>query len=75
MNIKQRIRTINKKYEKEAEERRTLNVRKVRCQGCGAVIDPDAEDLPKVECVKTKRGSEWFFHTACRDQVWKRKIV
>lgn len=75
MNIKQRIRAVNKRYEKEAAESRTRNVRKVCCQGCGKAIDPDTEDLSRVEYVKTKRGSEWFFHAACRDQVWNRKIV
>lgn len=59
MNIKQRIKAINK----------------VCGQGCSEVIDPETVDLSEVQYVKTKRGSEIFFHTACTDKVWQRKIV
>lgn len=45
----------------------------VYCQGCGKKIDLDSE-LSNSEYVKTKRGSNWFFHTACAGRVWKRKI-
>ena len=34
----------------------------VRCQGCGE-IPPQERDLSGIEYVKTKRNSEWFFHT------------
>jgi len=47
---------------------------KVRCQGCGQEIRSD-DDLDGVEYVKTKRGTDIFFHAACMDRVWKRKIV
>lgn len=57
------------------EKRRLLMKQRsgVRCQGCAEKIDPD-EDLSDVEYVRTKRGSEWFFHTGCMHGVWKRKI-
>lgn len=47
---------------------------KVKCQGCGEDITSDGV-LEGVEYVKTKRGSEWFFHTECMDKIWGRKIV
>lgn len=47
---------------------------KVKCQGCGGDIASD-EDLTGVEYVKTKRGSEWFFHTECMGKIWGRKIA
>ena len=47
---------------------------KVKCQGCREYIFSD-EDLSGVEYVKTKRGSEWFFHSGCIGQVWTRGIV
>ncbi|MCU6765579.1 hypothetical protein [Blautia ammoniilytica] len=50
-----------------------LAVRKVKCQGCGEEICSD-EDLTDVQYVKTKRGSELFFHTGCMDNVWKHGI-
>lgn len=45
----------------------------VHCQGCGDRISSE-EDLSEVEYVKTKRGSEFFFHAACRDKVWQHGI-
>ena len=48
-------------------------VRKVRCQGCGNYIYSDG-DLADVEHVRTKRGTDLFFHTSCMDNVWKRRI-
>lgn len=45
----------------------------VYCQGCGEQLRPD-EDLSKIEYVRSKRGSSRFFHTACMNKVWKRKI-
>lgn len=55
-------------------DRRRRKVCKVHCQGCGKEIRSD-DDLSGVEYVKTKRGTELFFHTECLDSVWKRKIV
>ena len=46
---------------------------KVFCQGCGKKLDPEG-DLSRIQYVKTKRGSEWFFHTDCMNEVWNRKI-
>ena len=45
----------------------------VRCQGCGEIL-PQEGDLFGIEYVKTKRNSEWFFHTECFENVWRRKI-
>ena len=45
----------------------------VRCQGCGETL-PQEGDLSGIEYVKTKRNSEWFFHTECFENVWRRKI-
>ena len=47
--------------------------KKVRCQGCGEEIRSDG-DLENIEYVKTRRGSEYFFHTGCVESVWKHKI-
>ncbi len=47
---------------------------KVRCQGCRREIRSD-DDLSGVEYVKTKRGTELFFHADCVDEVWKHGIV
>ena len=47
---------------------------KVKCQGCGKYISSDG-DLSEVEYVKTKRGSEWFFHRKCMGNVWNHGIV
>lgn len=49
-------------------------VYKVRCQGCREDIFSDGS-LEDVEYVKTKRGSEWFFHRQCAGEVWNRRIV
>lgn len=43
------------------------------CQGCGEKLYPEY-DLYDVEYVKTKRGSELFFHTECLGAVWRRRI-
>ena len=45
----------------------------VRCQGCGEVLSQEG-DLSGIEYVKTKRNCEWFFHTECFENVWRRKI-
>lgn len=47
---------------------------KVKCQGCRKDILSDA-DLSKVEYVKTKRGTELFFHRGCVGAAWGQKIV
>lgn len=49
------------------------SVRKVKCEGCGKYICSD-EDLSDVEYVKTKRGTDLFFHTGCMNKVWKHGI-
>lgn len=48
-------------------------VHKVKCQGCGEYIYSDG-NLEKVEYVRTKRGTEMFFHRDCMDNVWKHGI-
>lgn len=50
-----------------------LPVCRVKCRGCGEEIRSD-EDLTDVQYVKTKRGSELFFHTGCMGNVWKHGI-
>ncbi len=55
-------------------EKRNVPVRKARCQGCGKDIESDG-NLSGVEYVKTKRGTEMFFHRGCMDEVWKKGIV
>lgn len=44
-----------------------------KCQGCGEKIASEGS-LSAVEYVKTKRGSELFFHRTCADKVWQRRI-
>ncbi|MCH1971024.1 hypothetical protein MCI89_01510 [Muricomes sp. OA1] len=53
-------------------KRNTLRKHKsaVCCPGCGEEINGDS-DLTKVEYVRTKRGTDVFFHTGCMDKVWK----
>lgn len=52
---------------------RNRPVCEVSCQGCGKKLK-STEDLTEVDYVKTKRGSEFFFHTVCRDKVWQHGI-
>lgn len=52
---------------------RNRPVCEVSCQGCGGKI-ASKDELSEVEYVKTKRGSEFFFHTVCRDKVWQHGI-
>ena len=47
---------------------------KVRCQGCGGVIT-SADEFGSVEYVRTKRGSQLFFHRGCVNDVWRHGIV
>lgn len=47
---------------------------RVTCEGCRKEIRSDG-DLSDVEYVKTKRGTELFFHRSCMCRVWSRKIV
>lgn len=69
MNLANRIRAVGEPTGKK----KSLPIRVVCCQGCGKKIQSDG-DLKDVEYVKTKRGSEWFFHRGCMDKVWKTKI-
>jgi hypothetical protein len=46
---------------------------KVKCQGCGNYIYSD-QSFENIEYVKTKRGTEIFFHRDCMDDIWRRKI-
>lgn len=73
MDLAVRIRKIG---ESAGRQERTGKrpAKKVKCQGCGKEIFSD-ESLREVEYVKTKRGSEWFFHTRCMVDIWERKIV
>lgn len=41
----------------------------VCCPGCGEEIN-DGSDLEKVEYVRTKRGTDVFFHTGCMEKIW-----
>lgn len=70
-NIRKRILMSGEAFGHQG--RNGVQEKRVRCQGCGKWIRSDA-DLEGVEYVKTKRGSEWFFHTVCAGNVWKRKI-
>lgn len=67
MDVRERIRRLKQKA--------VSSEFTVRCQGCGKVLDPADKDTRQIEYVKTKRGSEMFFHTECMDKVWSRKIV
>lgn len=71
INIAARIRAVG---EGTGNYSGKTPIRKVRCQGCGGYIFSD-KNLDGVEYVKTKRGSELFFHTECIGNVWKRGIV
>ena len=71
MKIRKRILTVGESF--GYTNKNGVQEKRVRCQGCGEWIRSD-RDLEGVEYVKTKRGSEWFFHTACMENVWRRKI-
>lgn len=71
VNIRKKILAAGETY--GHTNKRGVQEKRVRCQGCREWIQSD-EDLKGVEYVKTKRGSEWFFHTACVDKIWRRKI-
>ena len=72
MNMSTKIRKMGKTTGKFDNKERPICA--VKCQGCGEDIRSD-EDLENVDYVKTKRGTEWFFHRCCRDKIWKRKII
>lgn len=72
VNIAARIRAAGEPIGRTAKNGAV--VCKVKCQGCGEDIVSDGS-LTGVEYVRTKRGSEWFFHTECMDKIWGRKIV
>lgn len=68
-----RIRAIGKPT--GAKDAKNRPICSVNCQGCGKELkSTDGILLTEVDYVKTKRGSEFFFHTACRDKVWKHGI-
>lgn len=69
--IRKRILAVGEPTGRYGKNR--IEEKKVRCQGCGEYILSDGS-LEGVEYVKTRRGSEWFFHTGCMENVWKRKI-
>lgn len=71
MDTAARIRAVG---ENTGKKKGRTEICKVKCQGCGTYICSD-EDLSEVEYVKTKRGSEWFFHRSCMNNVWKHGIV
>ncbi len=45
----------------------------VKCQECGKIILE--HELGNIQYVKTKRGTDLFFHTDCAEEVWKHGIV
>ena len=65
------IRRVGEEKIVSGKKRRLIGL--VKCQGCGTEIRSD-EDLSEVGYVKTKRGSDLFFHRRCRDQIWKSRI-
>lgn len=71
MSKSEAIRKTGEYTGRTDEHKRTVH--KVRCQGCGNYIYSDG-DLADVEHVRTKRGTDLFFHTDCMDDVWKRRI-
>lgn len=71
MKIRKRILAAGETFGRT--NKNGIQEKRVRCQGCGEWIRSD-RDLEGVEYVKTKRGSEWFLHTACMENVWRRKI-
>lgn len=75
INIAARIRAVGEPTSRTAKKGAVEC--KVKCQGCGEDITSDGilATMGGVEYVKTKRGSEWFFHTECMDKIWGRKIV
>lgn len=72
VNIAARIRAVGEPTGRVTE--RGQWIARVGCQGCGKEIRSDA-DLSEVEYVKTKRGTELFFHRGCAGCVWRRRIV
>ena len=72
MNIVLEIRRAGEPTGRTDAGRR--QVCKVKCQGCGEIIFSD-QDLANVEYVKTKRGTDLFFHSGCANRVWMHGIV
>lgn len=72
MDIAKRIRAAGKPTGRIDGRGRAVCA--VKCQGCGKEISSDG-DLAGVEYVKTKRGTEFFFHTDCAGNVWSHGIV
>lgn len=73
IDVGKRIKAVNKKWDKQAMKYQGSGYRDVVCQGCGEKLDPDVS-TEGIEYIKTKRGSEIFFHTDCMDKVWKSGI-
>lgn len=71
MDVTAKIRAAQNRLEKTCDPGKTPG--RVRCQGCGKELKPE-DGKSGVEYVKTKRGSEIFFHTGCMGQVWKSRI-
>ena len=71
MNIAARIRAVGKATGRY--ERKNVPVCEVPREGCETKIRSD--NPIDVEYVKAKRGSELFFHTECRENVWQRKMM
>lgn len=72
INKAARIRAVGESAGRSTK--RGLKVCTVNCQGCGKKIPSDGI-LDDVEYVKTKRGTELFFHTGCMKKVWRQGIV
>lgn len=66
MDVKRMIRASGKPIGKNDIEGRP--VYEVICQGCRKKIQSD-DDLEKVGYLKTKNGTDIFFHTACMAEV------
>ncbi len=71
MDVARYIRASGKPTGQTDARRRQIC--EVLCQGCGERIS--SADAEGVEYVKTKRGTELFFHTRCAGAVWGHGIV
>ena len=65
LDVKKRILAVG--------EHAGKNTRKVRCEGCKEWIE-SSDPMEEVDYVKTKRGTDIFFHKRCRDKVWNSRI-
>lgn len=71
MDVSKYIRAAGKPTGQTDARRRKIC--EVLCQGCGEKIS--SEEAEGVEYVKTKRGTELFFHTRCARVVWSHGVV